>query len=321
MSANAAEIYASFGEQTIAAQKVFERIYRQTTPPPELPIIERNEKEFRLQVAALAVMVTASITVSASHTIPTFVGDKQGIIAIVVAFAAFTMVEIAIIFYSYLHTKNHFDRSPDKPANVHRWMLFGLFLCIAVGVGGNVHYTLKSWGYNSGLLWNAFDFVIAITMGISAPILAFTSGEILGMLTVASQQKERRIRREYDIALRKWRDDLNNSWNANKAKWGVSKPFISGQTEQLPMNTERSVERSTEHLTEHTANAAYGYNRTPDGTKKALEHLQQNGKMSVRKLAEATGVSVGTAHGALKMFATEPVLSTNGNGHHEAMPG
>lgn len=299
-----------------AAYAAFKAVYTQKTPPP---VREQVERDDALVIVALVVMVIASVIVSASHTIPVFTKSiyadiatltfLQTVVVIVVALAAFAMLEVGIVALAYVLVKDQFKRHPDRHVNVQVYIRAGLVLAFVVAVMANVYSVVggtlddEQKGY---ALWQGFQLLIDVLVGISAPVLAFISGDVLAMQGVAALQQRRAVETRYQVDLATWNENLNASWNAQKARWGVKVDVSvdrlpsNGQTDTPRALSDVSVLSASEQTDRQTVSrAGYGHTRTPDGQAKVIEYLNANpehASLPSRKLAEMVGVGHDTAN-------------------------
>jgi hypothetical protein len=257
-------VFSEVAQREIAAYEAFRLIYESKNPPPVEAAVVQDD---RLSKVGLLVIMFAALVVSASHTIPVFVGTlpeivQQSSIVWVVAVMVFVMIEASLVFYSFIRTKNHAVLNQGaRPEYVHKLMNGGMWLAFAIAVAGNIYSafevkldTLPAW-------WVGFDASIAFLTGLSAPVLAFISGDILGMLTVVDNSRVKRARSEYAVQMGEWQEGLNASWNSNKKKWGVGSTRIQVEQAVHSVHSLRSVNDSVNeqatsvHSDERSVNA------------------------------------------------------------------
>lgn len=298
-----------------AAYAAFKAVYTQKTPPP---VREQVERDDALVIVALVVMVIASVIVSASHTIPVFTKSiyadittlnfLQTVVVIVVALAAFAMLEVGIVALAYVLVKDQFKRHPDRHVNVQVYIRAGLVLAFVVAVMANVYSVVggtlndEQKGY---VLWQGFQLVINVMVGISAPVLAFISGDVLAMQGVAALQQRRAVEMRYHADLNAWNENLNASWNAQKARWGVK---VDVSVDRLPAEQPSAVhslnslneQRTNEHSSPFSLNSANGYSKQMDARSVAREFFERHPEHLTARLDDLvamiegeTGVKVG----------------------------
>lgn len=259
-----------------AAYAAFEEVYRVKTPPPAPPQVARRDY---VTLLALGALVIASIIVSGSRTVAEFGGG-------IVGASAFVMLELGIVAYGYIRTKKHYDAS--RAESVKRLTSAGMGIALTVAVAANVHATLKA---NGVLLPAAIDTLILLSVALSAPILAFISGDALGMEAVSNQRAQADAQAAYDAAMADWRDGLNRAFAGSalykQARVSVE-PDMSG-SRLLSENTRQT--RQTRQT---------GAGRPSVAQNRVFEHLSvypDDADLPSRKLAirieEMTGAAIG----------------------------
>lgn len=270
-----------------AAYAAFRTIYEAKLPPPQMPQIER---ESIFVPIALVVMIVASVIVSGSRTIIEFGGGLVGV-------SAFVMLEGAIVAYAFFHTRTDFQES--RIADVRRLAKIGLVLAFAVAVAANIHAVLKERGVDVD---GRVNTAILIAVAISAPSLAFISGDIMALETMRNSYKARKVKDAHAAALTAWMDGLNAAWAREKGKWGVKVEVSRADSQQTDSHLLSGVSvLSVSEQTDNgqTAHSGYGHTRTPDGQAKVIEYLNINpdhAKMPSRELAKLIGVGHDTAN-------------------------
>lgn len=242
--------YDHIVERYEAAYAAFNRTYEIRTPPPQRVKVQR---ENTLVLLALTAMVIASVIVSGSRTIVAFGGGVIGV-------AGFVMIECTIIAYAFIGTRTDYDAA--KHSSVKRRVRQGMWLAFVVGVSSNIYAELKSNGVE---LPSQVDIGILLVLAISAPVLAFISGDVLGMYAVKNEQRQRKADEEYTAALLIWNEARKASWDAQKARWGVKIevareaptpveiPQVVGNFRQLPTiaHPTPKLKKTLAHLREH----------------------------------------------------------------------
>lgn len=264
------------------AYAAFKRTYELRYPPPERAITKRENTG---AVIALAALVLASVIVSGSRTIGEFGGGVIGL-------AGFVMIEVGIVAYAFIRTRVDYDDTRHQ--SVKKLVGMGMWLAFFVAVFANVHSTLKA----GGVLPEWLDTIVLLVLGFSAPVLAFISGDVLGMLAVMDASRARRAEREYLDAMKLWADGLNASWNAQKQRMGVGAPSV--QPVQVNSLNAAVNERSELEPRTYSANSSTGYTKRMDAKTVIREFFESNpDKLNARlddlviEITELTGVKVG----------------------------
>ena len=257
--------------------------YEATHPKPVQPLLERSRLWIK---AALGVIVCASLVVSASHTIPTFAGQITGDSRNLVAIAAFVMVEGTLIVGSYLLHRLHVAR----PALGRTMLIAAVIVAFVIAVAGNLHHRLLENGFATGEVWFWFDLGTSVVVGISPPVLALISMEVLAMMAADDERRHARALETYQTQLDAWTEGMRRSWDSQKRKLGaevtVERPpalSITSETRPLDASTGRGH--------------GQGYNRESDARAIVHAHLDDHPEdmsMPVRALAEKLAVSKST---------------------------
>lgn len=304
--------FDQFAERYEAAYAAFKRTYELRYPPPPKPKVEQDNRPI---VIVLISMLIASIGVSGSRTIEEFGGFPVG-------YAAFAMLEGAIIAYAFFRKRRASEEPPandnegkkrllnTRLENTRQLATIGLIMAFAVALVANVDAVLRESGIQTG---EGVDLIISLLVAASAPTLAFISGDMLAIETMAADSKKRKAQQEYDALLTAWLEGLNSSWNAQKSRWGVrvevsNEPIQSHSLNSLneQVNEQVSLPRSV--------NSSTGYTKRMDARSLIHEFFQQhperlNGKLDelVIEIEESAGVKVGrtSIHNVRKEIAEQ----------------
>lgn len=261
-----------------AAYEYHVQTYSIKNPPPAEP---QDEGFDRIVVGGLALLVLSSVIVSGSRTIDEFGGGLIG-------WSAFAMLELGVVTYAYVRTKRHYDE--EKHKSLKRQMTGGMLLALVVAVVANIHATAKQ---NDVYIADWINTIISLLVAISAPVLAFIAGDILGMEAVATQSRQSKAMKQWREEMERWRDGLNRSWDAQKARLGIVVEVKSDrQAAEIDVNLRKlpSIARPSPKM------------------KKAIEWLRQHPEhleTESRVLAEMIGVSHTLANDARKVVKYE----------------
>lgn len=276
--------YDSIVTQYENAFSAYRKTYELRTPAPTRQAATGSSIWLYL---ALAATVIASVAVSGSRTIPEFGGDAIGV-------AAFIMLEVGMILYAYLRTRTDYDRTTHESLKKRtnqalRWTF--VIACMA-----NVHHIaqfkiedLIIFGLHVG---EVVSFVIDISIGLSAPTLAFISGDILGQQSAMRAGRQKQLDTEFDSAMNKWLEGLNTSWNSQKKKWGADIQInsqlgiVNGSLNSVNSNEEDgySLVHSVNSLNgrneyqnrvNHSVNSANGYTKNMNSREIIQSYLNE----------------------------------------------
>jgi hypothetical protein len=187
----------------------FKKLYAKSNKPPQ-----RRKSGFMDAVVlfGLLAVTVASLVVSAAHTIPTFLdtlGDED--INRYVPIATFTMVEFGIIFFTFVKTRDKFIRQEHHEINVGYRTLFMIVYLVAVGAGINLRSVLLN---EEIFIYRVANILLFSFVGISAPLVAFVTGDLLAFFVVQNDMT-------YSAKYREWEAGLNRSWNSRKGRGGT----------------------------------------------------------------------------------------------------
>jgi hypothetical protein len=264
-----------------AAYAAHEKMYTLKVPLPAAPQGARADWTI---IGTLIALVMASVIVSGSRTIHEFGGG-------VVGFAAFVMLEVGIVAYGYIAIK----RSPYSAArheHVQRRMRAGMLLALFVAIAANMHAVLRPQDTDTSALSSIVNIAINVLVAISAPVLAFIAGDVLGMEAVAARSARQRAQAEYDAAMAHWREGMNKAWATQKARLGIRVEVMADADSQADVSAPRLSVQTDSRQT------GYGFTRTSDGARRVADHLQQypaDADLTLRALGERVGVNKDTA--------------------------
>lgn len=245
--------YGSLANQQIDAIKAFKEVYSQQNPPPVMP--SESRKSVAMRIAVIIVLI-GSMIVSASHTIPTFVGSKDvNPLTIIIGISAFAMMEAAIFVFEHTRTKTRYRLAKKTPREYLWFVSGGLGTAVGTTVLANIHYLLKATDFSTGIGWDVFTFLITLAVACSAPAMAFISGAVFAMMDIEEMSYKHKADQEYRNEYKKWMEAFQRSWNANKNNWGaavrVEKPVqkllssVSVRTDRQQTDAAQNMSRSS----------------------------------------------------------------------------
>lgn len=226
-------IYDETAARLEAAFLGFRRSYEVMYPAPVLQTT--HDRVFGIKHVGLLAALVGSIVVSASHTIPVFLGidNIQQVrisIELLIALAAFVMIEVGIVTFAYSATESAANR--DDLHRVRAFTNAGKWFIALIMLIANVFYVLDAnvlTGVTSGL-WAGVRVVIYLAIGASAPVIAFITGDILAIDVLKHRSRQTAARERYEAAMNEYNAQIVDAWNRAKGKWGanvdiqVSKP-------------------------------------------------------------------------------------------------
>jgi hypothetical protein len=209
----------------LEVRKKFERYYTVKNPRPKA-------RTSAFVLYSLAVLVLASIIVSCSHTIPAFLatieGDTPDAIKVIVAIAAFLMVEAALLVFSYTNVlwQNEADSAEISRDTVRKRLKVGLYSVLVLAVGANLYSTLLD-RFQSADWWDIFSFGVFVFVGASAPALAYIAGEVVAITALLD-------RRENAGQLAIWQDAQEAEWDKVLARFNRHRTARSDRPDRRP---------------------------------------------------------------------------------------
>jgi cell division protein FtsW (lipid II flippase) len=279
-------------EKLIQLRERFERVYVRQHPKPA-------RQTSRLVRAALIVLVVASIVVSASHTIPAFLstieGDAHSIIKLIIALAAFAMVEVGVLVFAYVSTRR---RGEAADLHINRQLRRGLLLAFALAVVANLHSVLEP-RFGGTQLWGVFSFIVFVLVGVSAPTLAYIAGEVFGLTTLADEQASI----DADAA---WWQAFDDAWakaleQYRRATVRTDRPLQPAvSTPDRSVHSLNSLNSPVNEPSERTVNPANGYTKQMNARdvirayfEQHPDQLDRNLDLLVSDIMAESGVKVG----------------------------
>ena len=238
-----------------AGHAAFKSMYETRYPAPQRPTLQR---ESIFVPVALCIMIIASVLVSGSRTVLEFGGGIVGV-------SAFVMLEGAIVTYAFFRTRLNFDDS--RMESVRRLANRGLGLSFTVAVAANVHSVIRGAGIETPPV---VTITILILVAISAPTLAFISGDIMALELMRNSYKARKLDETYQAALELWMNDLNAAWGREKSKNAYRIEFEPVQiiSNGIPLESSGNL----------PAKSTLGHTKKPDATKRVKDYLAENPK-------------------------------------------
>lgn len=266
-----------------AGHAAFMSMYETRYPRPQPTALKRESVFIPI---ALCIMIIASVLVSGSRTVLEFGGGIVGV-------SAFVMLEGAIVTYAFFRTRLNFDDS--RMESVRRLANRGLGLSFIVAVAANVHSVIKGAGIQTSPI---ITLIILILVAISAPTLAFISGDIMALELMRNSYKERKLEEAYRAAMEAWSNDLNTAWAREKSR-------IIGKSEPVQVEREKPSELIKFNQISSRNKPSPKLQKALDYFKEHPEHLETPSR-ELEVLID--GVSYGTINKAQVMIRSENVV-------------
>lgn len=250
--------YLEVAQKQVDQMEGYRVMYEARNPKPERQLYAEDN---RLMIYTLAVIIVAAVIVSASHTVPLFI---QGT-GVAIAIAAFIMAECGVVAFEYMLSRNHVLRHP-KDASSEKWIAIARGLGFVLLLVANVYEVTKTHGFEHPV----FDFIVAVFVGVTAPVFILVCGQALALESVKNQIEQHRLDVEYAGQLLAWNDGFLKWWDARKHKLVQPVNVIRENVNSLNSANEQAA------LPVHSVNslngAANGYSKNMN-SRQAIEQF------------------------------------------------
>lgn len=274
--------------------------------PASVPVFETEVNEYPnwLKWAVLAMFVSASL-VSGVHTVPTVWDTIEAVkvapaVRDVIALASFFAVELAILLSAYLMVKGQ--------------RLFGtviLAVTFTVAMTANVQSVVKAFAAN-GDLWST---VVAVIMGIGAPLICLMAGKMFVNLHRADRVVDARARQRYRELCQSWDKEIEREWKRYQKDTSKS-PAPSA----VHLSNGLSIGQGWTVDTQPAA-STIGHRKVPNASEIAREYFERHPDQldtPARNLEPVIGVGKSTINNVQNELRGQLTFSTNGNGNGRA---
>jgi hypothetical protein len=283
-----------------AGYQGFRRMYAQTNAKPKPKAFQ--SRLGILRTALMVIMVAGSI-VSASHTIPTFMGDAVTIFSLIVGLAAFFMSEVALAAFAYVGVMRHYRATQKEPESLKVLVGAGVIVPFVVMAAANINH---EFSLNGQALPPFIQTAIILAISLSAPFMSYISGEVFAMFEVIDRVDQEKHDKDYAAQDAAWEEKCRAAWGREKVNYGgkikIEPVPVAALTLSAPMS---AVSATDGHGQERTDNHGYGtgYTKKMDARDTIRTHLQENPSdlsMTVRELADKLGRSKTTVAEVMK---------------------
>jgi hypothetical protein len=201
------------------------------------------------------------------------------------------MIELSVVMYSFYRTRISWNK--ERIEGVKTLVKWGLIATVLIAIVANVHATLKG----SGVIFDdRIQTAILIVIGISAPGLAWVSGDILGIEYMRYIQNKKDMDESNELSRAEWYAGLNDKFARDAKRWGVS---INVQPDNSVQNQLSSGQYAVQNLsTVDTGGQDSGRKVSSRTSAKDIvwawldEHPEAlSSKLSSRDLGEILGIS------------------------------
>jgi len=171
-----------------------------------------------------AIIATAGILLSALRTAPVFQAIAEPIVgatlSYVEAILAVVVIEVFVVIGRYSLVVLSAQDGESNIDEVKKWMRYGFRFAFTIAALANLYASVTHLPIVAPVK-PILDLVVAILVGLSAPVLAFISADILAVLWARSERRRADLRSKFDTAMTAWFDAREKSWNAKKKDYGL----------------------------------------------------------------------------------------------------
>lgn len=260
------------------------RVQYETRHPSSIPKLEFELNEYPKWVRSAVLMTfICAAMVSGIHTVPT-VWESITTNAIVteemrtiVSYASLFAIELAILLSAYLMAKG------VKLAFVV------MVIASSVAILANLYSVINALGQDDiGVL------VVAVALGIGAPMIALFSGKMFVDIQRADRVQDARARKAYKESCIEWDKEIDRAFKSyqKELKKSSGDSLSSAVSSRLSIQTDRQT-------------AGMGFARVSSAVEIALDYLNKNPNavdLSVRELGAAVGVGKDSAAKARTVY-------------------
>lgn len=272
--------FSELAERHAQAISAWRMIFEKQYPAPMRRVMQMDN---RIQIATLLLVVVAAIIVSASHTVPVFMRGTGALTGV----AAFIMLEFGLVALTYQRTREKTIRDGTNETSF-KWITYAIGLTLLILLIGNVYQV----GFEYGFTHPVIDLIVVISVGVSAPALAFVSGEALALESVKALLMQRELDAEYAAQQMAYNESFVEWWNARKGR--------IVKVEREPVNSLNLIK----------SNELTARNKPSPKLEKAkawlIEH-PEHWQTAPRELEQVIGISYGT------IFKAQQILRNGGS--------
>ena len=315
-----ADTYITIADQHKRAYDAFSKIHEREFPMPSKPVWHIALPMLIFPVALIAI---AGLALSSLRTAPVFMQVAKAFVALEIAgieaALAVMIIEFAVLVYRIANLITEYNRTKKIP-DIRQWVKVGFWSAFGILLTSNIYASVGKLTFLANLS-GFMDFAISLLVAISAPLLAFVSGDIIASLWITAQEKREAIFAAYEAALANWRDGLNNRWKGERTKWGVK---VKVSIPALPSNVSNTVSNlsngQSNSQSEQSSKTTLGHKKSPDASKRVRAYFIDNPDdlyredLSVRDLARVIGVGHATVDNVRRELKNRQL---NRNGHHD----
>lgn len=201
--------------------------------PASVPTMDDVMSVSRIVLAVVLVMFVTAALLSGVHTVPlVHAGIPDSILPFAIrrlaAYGSFVAIELAILVSAYMMVRDN------------RW-----FALLMFGMAMTAATTANVVSVRSALSGDGESLIVAVIIGITAPVIALASGKMLVNMTQDSHDALAEARASLLDASRKWDKTILSEYR--KAEKGSDRPSVSvrpGQQRTRPQVSKKDAVRT-----------------------------------------------------------------------------
>jgi len=265
-------VYQAHAKRHEQAYLSFTQVYELENPKPKAPAIHAGLPWLMLPFLVIAV---SGIALSALRTAPIFASIARPIVgeqmanweaALAVIVIEFTMVVLRYVMVIQ-------SVQDGKELHLARWMQAGFWLAFGVAVVANIYSSVVHLEALKNIT-AVMDVVVALIVGVSAPVLAFISGDVLASLYARAELVRKRMSGEHRELLAVWSDTKERRWSARQSSYGV-KIHVENASNSLS-NSNSNGNFGMENARALPSRSILGHSKQPNASEIARTHFQIN---------------------------------------------
>lgn len=290
--------------------------------PASVPIEPRAISEYPgwLQWAVLAMFICSAL-LSGVHTIPTAYSaiPKLTIVSeevrVLIANLSFVAVEIAIMACAYALSRKF-----------HLVILVTLIAVIVIAMAANIDSVLTALRADE-----TGKQIVAVILGIGAPLIAFTSGEMFVRIYRSSTLAELRAHEKYREDQRAWDEIVYMAFNDYEEKRKNEERVEREEQRKLEEKARRAERRQSRLSSVQPSNgqsngqdggassssaSTRGHTKVPDASRRAEAHFTEHPEDLGRKPRDLENV-IGVGKSTINNVQRQMRNNLTSNGHHD----
>jgi hypothetical protein len=247
-------VQSQINQQT--AYDVWSSAYEAQFPRPPKPPPFAGRPWLMIPFGLIAV---SAIILSALRTAPIFQKIAEPLVGASLsgleAALALVVIEVSLVITRYMMVLHANETHTLDVQRLNVWMMRGFWLAFFVAVGANIYASVAHVILEIPSLAPALpviDLAMATVVGVSAPILAFISGDILAMLWITSEKRRADLLASWEESVSDWNNRRDRRWERDKSR--LESPVVVRElSPQIPEKTETRSKRDIlfDHFREH----------------------------------------------------------------------